>query len=625
ADSGRRPQSGAAQLSEERYLPLTCSPMTGARSMSVAARLVVALLTLYALSRGGPAVAQPGATVGMQAVLEDGRLYLAAPPRTGEGLYAFARRMTGGVDGSERIAEANGRPQRLLRDRRYRVPYALLTDKHKVATLQAIFAEDSLEADGWHHRVDPRRQLGLWQLAEWFTGNGANFATVRRHNGLADNELPAGGIVVIPAALLIEPLRALLPTPVVIADASAAASGAPTDGAESAAANGQLSYLDGADADHALYRLRAGEALYSAVVVRFTGRVGADDVNELAEELAKLNGIEDVTDMPVGQPVKIPFDLLLPEFLPPNDRRRIEWEANRTETAKYSNPVLAARLDGITIVLDAGHGGGDPGADVRGVWESIYVYDVMVRVKSLLEETTGARVRTTTRDGDSYRIHDQDVLPTSRRHVVLTNPPYAIQDARVSANLRWYLTNSLHRRAVEASGDPDKTLFLSIHADSLHPSLRGAMAYVPATGLTSGTYGKSGTVYASRREVKERPRVSFSWKERTRSEGLSRQFAEDLLKSFRRHQLAVHNEKPIRDRIIRCRRCRPFVPAVIRRNAVPTKVLLEVCNLNNPEDRRLIKTQAYRQEVAAAIVDAILDYYGQSRDRPPVATARARR
>ena len=48
----------------------------------------------------------------------------------------------------------------------------------------------------------------------------------------------------------------------------------------------------------------------------------------------------------------------------------------------------------------------------------------------------------------------------------------------------------------------------------------------------------------------------------------------------------------------------------MRYNTVPAKVLVEVCNLANPEDRRLIQTQQHRQRVAEAIVRGILSYYG---------------
>jgi N-acetylmuramoyl-L-alanine amidase len=52
------------------------------------------------------------------------------------------------------------------------------------------------------------------------------------------------------------------------------------------------------------------------------------------------------------------------------------------------------------------------------------------------------------------------------------------------------------------------------------------------------------------------------------------------------------------------------VPAVLRYNAVPAKVLVEICNLANGEDRRLIQTREFRQQVAAAVAEALVRYYG---------------
>ena len=66
----------------------------------------------------------------------------------------------------------------------------------------------------------------------------------------------------------------------------------------------------------------------------------------------------------------------------------------------------------------------------------------------------------------------------------------------------------------------------------------------------------------------------------------------------------------MRDKIIRNNS--DWVPAVLRYNSVPAKILLEVCNLANDQDRRLIQTRAYRQKVAEAVVQGLLAYYGQS-------------
>ena len=65
------------------------------------------------------------------------------------------------------------------------------------------------------------------------------------------------------------------------------------------------------------------------------------------------------------------------------------------------------------------------------------------------------------------------------------------------------------------------------------------------------------------------------------------------------------------DKIVRARGT-PWVPAVLRYNAVPAKILVEVCNLGNREDLELIQTRAFRQQVAEALVDGILLYYGAS-------------
>ena len=609
------------------HAPMSSRPLP----WSVALWLVVAGLVLATAAMAE--TRRRAVAPGQDAVLVDSKhLYLSASPLKGEGLWAFTRRLTGSQSGIAEISKLNGNPRRLVSGSSYRVPYELLRPELQVAVFTSFFPDPQRRADMWVLEVAPGFEaVSLWDVALWLTGDGKNFLKIRFAAGSSqDHDLKAGQLLTIPADVLKPAFLRALPTtssapiPVVAerlpsgpsgdsqsAEPSGQSTGPSAPGSAPSAATGgdpRLTY----GSDHAVYRLKKGEALYSAVVVRFIGAVRAKEVNEIAAELIKLNGIRDVTDMPVGQRVRIPFDLLLPEFLPADDPRRLEYESDRAASAQYSNTVRASRLEGITVILDAGHGGDDPGTNHQGTWESVYVYDVMLRVKHLLEAKTAATVVPTTRDETvGFKVAKRDTLPKSRRHQVLTDPPYTIRDTKVSTHLRWYLANSKHRKAVRRSGDSGKTIFLSIHADSLHRSLRGAMAYVPSTSLTKGSFGKTGSVYSRRKEYKERPKVSFSWKERTRSEGLSRQLADDILKSFRRHGLAVHKEKPIRDRIIRCRRCRPFVPAVVRFNEVPTKLLLEICNMNNARDRALLTTAAFRQKVAEAVVDGILDYYGQ--------------
>ena len=533
-------------------------------------------------------------------------IFLEAVPQRGEGLFAFTRRLCGDSRLSPQVLEANGSSgsTSLIAGMRYRIPFDLLSQEWHLKLVKALFPKDSGQADGWKHEaqgVGAMQRESLWQVSLWFTGTGENFRAIREYNELLDDDVPRGTAVVIPSELLRPAFKAVLPVPEIPY---------------------HLTYGKDGDGEYAIYRLRPGEALYSSVVVRFTGRVHAQDVNQLAVEIAERSGVVDVTDIPIGYRVKIPFDVLQPEFLPEGNPRRLEYEASLRASAQFSNQVKARGLAGITVVLDAGHGGQDSGAAMGGVWESTYVYDIAMRVKKLLETQTAANVVVTTRDGSDFKVQEADVLPFSRRHAVLTTPPYPIEDARVGTNLRWYLANSVYRKTVKESKDPQKVVFLSIHADSLHPSLRGAMAYIPSAEKRDGTYSKSGAVYTSRREVQEAPQVSFPWQQRVESEGLSRELAKEVIAAFHAHGLQVHPFKPVRDKIIRNKSA--WVPAVLRYNSVPAKMLLEVCNLANEEDRRLVQTRAYRQKVSEAVVKGLLAYYGEEQGEagPAVKTAK---
>lgn len=569
------------------------------------------------------AVERAGIASGRAALLVDKReLYFEVAPESGDGWQAFARRWTGSAANGSEISKANRNARRPLVGVRYRVPYRLLQDDVRLAVIRALFPKDRSGPEGWTHWS---RGEALEVVAEWFTGGRSAAKPIREQNRLgASAKLAAGARVVIPNGLLrgifryvpaAEPLtpKAAAPAPAIEggpgppSDSGSAPVAPAAPGSSEALASALLAYGEDAEGRYAIYRLRPGEALYSSVVIRFTGRLEAEDVNGLSADVARRSGIADVTDIAIGYPVKIPFDILLPEFLPESDPRRLEYEVEQSLAAQYKNVVEARGLEGVTIVLDAGHGGVDVGASMSGVWESLYVYDIALRVKRRLESASKAKVRLTTRDGAAWQIHDQDVLPFSRGHTVLTTPPYPITDAIIGVNLRWYLANSLLRQAKTEGGSAEKVLFLSIHADSLHPTIRGATIYVPDSAGSDAPFRKSGAAFTARKEVREQPTVSFSAKERQRSEGLSRDLAEDVIGALRERELAIHPFKPVRDRIYRGRRA--WVPAVLRYNAIPAKLLLEVCNLANSADRKLLGTRAFRERVAEAVVDGIRRYF----------------
>jgi N-acetylmuramoyl-L-alanine amidase len=350
-------------------------------------------------------------------------------------------------------------------------------------------------------------------------------------------------------------------------------------------------------------------------VVRFTGRIDVQEVNDLTARVAARSRIADVTNIPIGYKVRIPLDDLLPEYLPRDDPRRQAWEREHAEVARYTNSATSSGLQGVAVILDAGHGGRDIGAAHHGVWEHDYVYDILCRIKLLLEKEPGARILPIIKDRkEGFAVRDSERLRRSRSEVLLTSPPFALTERAPSVNLRWYLSNAHFRRLVKEGFDPLKVVFTSLHADARHPSLAGAMIYVPGQEFRRGRYGHSGAVYARYREVREEPYVAFTRDERERSEGLSRQFAAALVDSFGAGGVAVHPYQPVRERIIR--KGRSWIPAVLRCNIVPVEVLIEVANLSNAADSRRLADPSYRQKVADAYVDALRAYFSGDSTSP---------
>lgn len=378
---------------------------------------------------------------------------------------------------------------------------------------------------------------------------------------------------------------------------------------EEAAARAELRYGRDAQGAYASYRLKAGEAVYSSVVVRFTGRVHAADVNDLVSVIAERSGVRSFNDLPVGFEIKVPLEYLAAEFRPDDDARRRDYESHKRDVARYRNRQRAAALHGVVVVLDAGHGGNDRGASNNGVWESDYVYDIMCRIKRRLERETEARVLTLVKNSDiGYKVRDDRHLKPLRATSVLTDPPYRLEDPTMGVNLRWYLANSLYGKLVRDGTDPSRIVFTSVHADSLHPTVRGAMVYVPGEEYADLARGRRGGEYARFREVQRATPGRHEGGERRRDEGLSRELAGLLLLAFEQRGLPTHEQKPIRGSVFR--NGREWLPAVLRANQIPARVLLEVCNLNHEADNELLQAPAFREAVAESYVAALLAYYG---------------
>jgi len=598
--------------------------------------------TLVVLLCGAPLFAEQRSAAlssGGRVLLDDDHaIILSVQPHKGDAWSRLALRTTGKAGNWKSLAELNGMQGQLMTERPVRVPLSMAKPELQRLMLRELFPGDRETPTGWVHKVilggNDGEGESLWRIAEWFTGDGANYSIIKSANAANRLLTKKGDLIVIPRTILSphfqpagegkRPVAEAEDDPAEIALAKStrvtsrvANQPIPSLTVEASAYGpGVLAYGDAGGRPVAVYRLKKGEALYSSVAIRFTGRVYARDVSEVVDQIVRFNGIENVSRIPAGFPVQIPMELLLPEFRPRNDPRRLEQEESRRESARIVKRVKAKDLKGVHVILDAGHGGRDVGTSHGDIWESDYVYDLVCRLKDLLENKTQARVWVTTRSASSgYRIANANVIPRQTDHIVLTSPSYQLDNPIVGVHLRWYLANSILTRLTRKSVAAEKVVFLSIHADSLHPSLRGAMVYVPGQRFVEGTFSKKEKVYLARAEVRENPTVRQSEDEALLAEGLSTDFAHKLIDSIAEANLQVHPFKPIRDNVVRDGK--EWVPAVIRYNKIPTRVLLEVCNLGNEEDRNLIKTKKYRQSVAEAVKDALIQFFALRQDNAP--------
>lgn len=575
----------------------------------------------------------------------DYEIDVVVKPHDGDAWTRLAKRVTGDAERWKKIAEFNKAPDNLTSEQFVKVPFAMLRAELQRDVVKTLFSEDKSSNAGWRHVVVGSGIEGesLWKIAEWFTGDGANYAAIRKANPNQGLSTRKGDAIVIPNELLIGAFRARggmeeenAPSATTEIrqpshDSSQRQSkneDAETPSVVEAVATGSpsLTYERSGSSPYAVYRLQKGEALYSSVAIRFTGRVYSKDVGDVLDRIVKFNGIEDVARLRVGYPVKIPMELLLPEYLPADDPTRVAAEKTKQASAKLARRTKVKNLAGVTVILDAGHGGRDVGMAYDDVYEATYVYDVMCRLKRVLEKKSGAKVRVTTKSKSrGYDVDTDDELDPRDDHYVLTTPKYKLDDSVVGVNLRWYLANSIFGHLMQEGAAKEKVVFVSIHADSLHPSLRGAMAYIPGAGYVQGSYEKRADVYLARAEVREHPLVKHSETESLEAEGLSRDLAESIIDAFDEADLKTHPFNPVRDNVVRDGR--EWVPAVIRYNLVPTRALIEICNMGNRSDRALMTTAAWREKVAQSIYKGMVNFYAGQSEEPlvpaPVVASRA--
>jgi len=555
---------------------------------------------------------------GRRAAIE-GSIFLRVPyPKKG-GFGYVAEKYMGDRKKSSVLLNYNPSPKK-KRLSEVRILLKDLLPAYQVEVISALFPDDRRVAAGWNHKVSGE---SLTQLAKWFCGSTKKVEALGK--ALGKKALRNGDVVVVPEAMLVEPFRGMKPAeeqktaqpvkepaaPQPMIGPVKPAFPAPVE-ISADDARKLLEYGRDAQGDYALYHLAKGEALYSSVVIRFTGRLEAAEVNQLALDIAARSGISDVTAIPAGYAVKIPLDLLLPQFYPSDSSTYTEWAAHQKDLDGIINTYKNASLEGVVVILDPGHGGIDRGAIKNSVWEDSYVYDIACRIREGLESKTKAKVFMTLMEpSKGFKPIDKPGLTPNRKATILTHPPFqpdSSDETKSGVNLRWLLSNCHFNTLKEAGVDPQRIVFTSIHADSLHPSLRGTMFYIPGSRYRTGSWGYSGGLASQLQECKKAKSFSMTDAELERSEGLSKQFAKRMEESFKKSDLKLHPYTPTRDHVVRSKK-KVWVPAVLKYNIVPCSTLIEVCNLNNDEDAKLLQDPLFRQKVANAYIEALILYY----------------
>ena len=213
------------------------------------------------------------------------------------------------------------------------------------------------------------------------------------------------------------------------------------------------------------------------------------------------------------------------------------------------------------VVIDAGHGGHDPGAHGNGINEAELTLDVALRVQQLLEKHPGIEV-VMTRDTDVF-------IPLQERTTIANR-----EGADLFLSIHANASRNVQARGIE-------TYFLNF---AMNPEAEAVAARENAT---------SGQAMHSLPDIVRAIALNNKINE-------SRDLAETVQRSMAR-RLGAKN-RALRDLGVK------QAPFVVLIGAVMPSVLAEISFVTNKQDGALLKTQAYRQQIAQALFDAIINY-----------------
>jgi len=457
--------------------------------------------------------------------------------------------------------------------------------------LAQVFPKDTEIDSSWLHVVNYADET--WgTIAEVFSGDVELADLILQENGFEEEgEIRLGQVIKIPAHLLQASLRR---HPFVVAALKPEIKPAPQQPEPAStkplhSQDPELKLTTRGGKTYGVYRLKRGEALYSAVVVRFTGRVDADEVNQIAQELLIINGIVDAGKISIGTEIKIPLELLDEGLLgekPP-------------EVVIAPTPRRGRALH---VILDAGHGGKDPGTTTRDLREDEIAYDLMRRIREGLT-AKGVQVHPLVSANGKTDVSNGRVRNAVRHEYVNVSPAYYLADGRIGLNLRIYLVDAIYRKLLREGVAAEDIIFMSIHLDHLHPSVGGTMIYVPGANERAAKFKASEDIFDKYQESRERT-IHFNAKENRSAERASWALSQTFIAALRQAELPIHAHQPIRKYVYRGGK--KWTPGIIRYNRVPTALLIEAANFSNRDDQKRIRTTQFRRQFAQALVQALV-------------------